>query len=81
MADTKIGDITHFFDKIGVAVVELLADLKNGDKIKITGSNEFEQTVESMQVDHDQVENASKGDTVGLKLENPAKSGDEIYKV
>ncbi len=81
MADTKIGQITHFFDKISVAVIELLADLSVGDKIKITGSNEFEQTVSSMQVDHDQIEKANKGDTVGLKLDSPAKSGDEIYKI
>ena len=81
MADTKIGQITHFFDKISVAVIELLADLSVGDKIKITGSNEFEQTVSSMQVEHDQIEKASKGDTVGLKLDSPAKSGDEIYKI
>jgi len=81
MAETKVGEITHFFDKIGVAVVELLTGLKNGDRIKITGSSEFEQTVESMQMDHEQIESAQKGDTVGLKLNDPAKSGDEIYKI
>lgn len=81
MAETKVGEITHFFDKIGVAVVELLTGLSNGDKIKITGSNEFEQTIESMQVDHEQVESAKKGDTIGLKLDSPAKSGDEIHKI
>ena len=81
MADTKVGEITHFFDKISVAVVDLLADLSVNDKIKITGSNGFEQTVESMQVDHEQIEKAKKGDTVGLKLDNPAKAGDEIYKI
>ena len=81
MAEIKVGEITHFFDKIGVAVVELLAGLSEGDKIKITGSNESEQTVESMQMDHEPVKSAKKGDTVGLKLDNPAKAGDEIHKI
>ncbi len=81
MTETKVGEVTHFFDKIGVAVVDLLASLNSEDKIKVTGSNEFEQTVESMQMDHEQIKSAKKGDTVGLKLDSPVKSGDEIYKI
>ena len=81
MTETKVGEVTHFFDKIGVAVVKLLTNLSCGDKIKLIGSNEFEQTVGSMQMDHEQIEHAKKGDTIGLKLDDLAKSGDEVYKI
>lgn len=80
MADTKAGTITHYFDRIGVAVVDVLATLKVGDKIKITGhDHEFEQTVGSMQVEHANVDKAGKGDQVGMKVDQPVKEGDEVF--
>jgi len=82
MADTLVGKITHYFDKIGVAVVEVLAPIKVGDKIKISGhGNEFTQEVTSMQVEHQQVQEATKGQAVGMKVDQPAKEGDEVYKI
>lgn len=83
MADFKIGKVTHFYDKIGVAVVELNAGLAVGDKIKFVrgGEDIFEQTVESMQVEHEKIDSAKKGDVVGLKVEKEAKEGAEVYKV
>lgn len=82
MADVKVGKITHYFDKIGVAVVELCDILKVGETIKISGhGTEFNQTVSSMQVEHQQVEEAKKGDTIGMKIDQPMKEGAEVYKV
>jgi len=82
MADTLVGKITHYFDKIGVAVVEVLAPIKVGDQIKISGhGKEFTQEVTSMQIEHQQVEEAQKGQTVGMKVDQPVKEGDEVYKV
>lgn len=81
MADTKAGNITHYYDKIGVAVVDILAPIKVGDKIKITGSNEFEQEVTSMQIEHENIEKTKKGDKIGLKLNQPVKENDEIFKI
>jgi translation elongation factor EF-1alpha len=82
MTETKVGTITHYYDKIGVAVVEVLAPLKVGDKIKISGHDkEFEQVISSMQVEHQNIEQAKKGDAVGMKVEQPVKEGDEVYKV
>lgn len=81
MADTKVGEITHYYDRIGVAVVKVLAPIKVGDRIKIvSGDQEFEQDLTSMQIEHENVEKAKKGDDVGLKLDQPVKKG-EIYKV
>lgn len=82
MADFKVGRITHYYDKISVAVVEVLGTMAVGDKIKITDHDkEFEQVIESMQVEHEKVETAKKGETIGLKVDQPVKKGDEIFKV
>lgn len=82
MADTKIGKISHYYDKIGVAVVELDKNLSVGDSIKIMGhGNEFTQTVESMQLDHKAIQKAGKGQGVGMKVSQAVKEGAEVYKV
>lgn len=82
MADKKVGSISHYFDKIGVAVVDVTATLKAGDRIKIVGHDqEFEQDVDSMQVEHENVDQAKKGEGVGMKVEQPVKKGDEVFKV
>lgn len=82
MSDVKVGKISHFYDKISVAVVEVLAPIKVGDKIKITGhDNDFEMTIGSMQVEHEQLKQAKKGQAIGLKVEQPVKPGDEVFKV
>lgn len=81
MADTKVGNVAHFFDKISVAVIDVLAPIKVGDRIKITGHEEFEQEVTSMQIEHENVQTAKKGEAVGLKINQPVKKGDEVFKV
>lgn len=79
----KVGKVTHYYDKISVAVVELTADLAVGDRIKFTrgGEDIFEQTVESIQVEHNKIDSAKKGDTIGLKVDQPVKEGAEIFKL
>ena len=76
-----IGKVTHFFDKIGVAIVKLEAALKVGEKIKFEGHGaSFEQSVDSMQMEHEQVKEAKKGDEVGMKVSQPVKAGDLVFK-
>lgn len=77
-----VGKITHYFGKISVAVVEVSKEIKVGDKIHIKGNTtDFEQEVGSMQVEHQNVEKAKKGDIVGLKVKEKVREGDEVYKV
>jgi hypothetical protein len=81
MADQKVGTISHYFDKIGVAVVDALATIKVGDKLKFKGHDqEFEQEVSSMQVEHENVDSIKKGDSAGLKVDQPVKKGNEVFK-
>lgn len=79
----KVGKVTHYFDKIGVAIVELDTNLAVGDKIKFVrgGEDVFEQTVESIQIEHEKKESAKKGDVIGLKTEKEIKEGAEVYKI
>ena len=82
MANVKVGKISHFYDKISVAVVEVLAPIKIGDRIKITGhNNDFEMTIDSMQIEHEQLKQAKKGQEIGLKVDQPVKPSDEVFKI
>lgn len=77
-----IGKVTHFFDKISVAVVELTGELKVGDTIEIeTSEGPFQQKVDSMQIEHNSVETAKEGDAIGLKVDNPVREGNKVSKV
>ncbi len=77
-----IGKITHYFGKIGVGVIELTnGSLKVGDTVKIKGGDrEFEQTVNSMQIDRNDVQSAEAGQAVGIKIDQLAKEDDLVYK-
>lgn len=79
----KVGKVTHYYDKIGVAIVELDGTLAVGDKIKFVrgGEDLFEQTVESIQIEHEKKDSAGKGDVVGLKVNEPVKEQAEVYKL
>jgi len=77
----EIGTISNYYEKIGVASVKLSSNLSIGDKIKIKGSNvEFEQLVESMQLNHEPIKKAKKGDEVGIKMNQPVKDGFKVLK-
>ena len=77
----EIGHVSHFFSKINVAVLELTLPLAVGDQILVKGpSTDFEQTVESIQIDRKDLPRAEGGQSVGLKLAQPAKEKDVVYK-
>jgi hypothetical protein len=77
----QVGRITHFFSKIRVAVVELTAPLVVGDYILVKGpSTDFEQVVESMQIEHKNIPRAEAGQSIGLKTTEHAREKDIVYK-
>jgi len=80
--EKEIGKITHWYDKISVAVIKLTNVLKKGDRIKIKkGAEEIEELVNSLQIDRTDVEKGKKGDEVAVKLSKKAKEGSIVYKV
>ncbi|MCW4042151.1 MAG: translation elongation factor-like protein [Candidatus Bathyarchaeota archaeon] len=78
---SEIGTIAHFYSKIEVSVIDLTAPLKVGDTIVIKGSTtDLEQMVDSMQVEHQDIEAAESGQSVGLKAKGKVREGDTVYK-
>lgn len=77
-----IGKVTHYYSNVGVAVVELEDDLHEGDNISIEGATtNIQQNVESMQLEHEKIKSAKKGDAVGLKVAERVRPGDKCYLV
>jgi putative protease len=77
----EVGRITHFFSKINVAVVELKAPLKVGDTIVVKGpTTDFQQVVDSMQIEHQNVQSALAGQSIGLKVVQRARETDVVFK-
>ncbi len=83
MAEAPIGTVTHYYGKIGVAVVKLnKGSLSVGDEIRIAGrSTDFNQKIGSMQIEHEDIQAAKAGQEFGLKADQEVKEGDSIYKV
>ncbi len=82
MERQAIGQVTHYYSKIGVAILQLDAPLSVGDLLAIVGSTtDLEQEVKSMQVEHQNIEQAVAGDLVGLKVKDKVREGDTVYKL
>ncbi len=82
MPEVEIGKVSDFFAKPVVAGIGLTATLKVGDRIHIKGhTTDIELTVDSMQIDNVNVEQAKAGDNIGFKVSDRVRRGDTIYKV
>ena len=82
MPEVEIGKVSAFFAHPVVAGIQLTAPLKQGDKIHIVGhTTNIEMTVDSMQIDNVVVQQAKKGDAIGLKVKDRVRQGDTVYKV
>jgi translation elongation factor EF-1alpha len=82
MAEQEIGVVSHYFDKIEVAAIRLTkGSLEVGDTIRVRGrANDFEQMVASMQIEHASVSKAVRGDEIGVKISQPVREHDKVYK-
>lgn len=83
MEEKEIGVVSDYFAKIGVVAVEITqGELSIGDTIHFSGhTTDFTQVVESMQIEHEQVEKAKAGDSVGIKVKERVRKHDKVYKV
>jgi putative protease len=78
----EIGAVAHYFSRISVGVIELTDRISVGDKIQIMGSTtNFEQTVDSMQIEHEDVTTAGPGQSIGLKVKERVREADRVYKI
>jgi putative protease len=83
MGEQRVGTVTHYFGKPQVAIVEITAgELRVGDDIRIAGhSSDFTQRVASMELEHEPVESAAVGQSVGIKVSERAREHDAVYRV
>lgn len=79
----EVGEILHFFDHLSVAVIKATKDaIKVGDNLRIKGATtDFEQTVESLQIDHAEVKGIKKSEEAGMKVNEKVREGDIVYKL
>jgi len=76
-----IGEVTHFYGNIKVAVVKFKKDIYVGTEIEIKGATtDFKQKIESMQYEHDAVKIAKKGMSVGMKVSKRVREGDLVFE-
>ncbi len=83
MTEKKIGTVTHYYQHIRVAGVSITdGELHEGDIIHVKGhTSDFEQKVRSMQIDHEVINTARRGDQIGLSVIEQAREHDTIYMV
>lgn len=76
----QVGTVTHYYDKIGVAIIKAAKAIKTGDKLRF-GEEEkgFIQTADSMQFDHKPIDQAKKGEEVGIKVDQKVKQGTPVF--
>ena len=76
-----IGTVSHYYNKIGVAIIDLCNNLSIGDKIKIVGGEkEIVQDVDSMEFEYKSITKASKGDSIGIKVGEKVREGYKVYR-
>lgn len=82
VAEKLVGRVSHYYNRIGVAVIEVTDTIKVGDTIRIKGGiRDFEQTIDSMEIEHQKVEVATKGQSIGLQVVEKVRETDLVYKV
>ncbi|MFW9769083.1 MAG: translation elongation factor-like protein [Candidatus Thorarchaeota archaeon] len=80
MGETRVGIVSRYFHKIGVAAIVLEDELKVGNKIRIEGSTtNFEMEIRSMQIDRANIDSGSKGQEIAIKVPDRVREKDIVY--
>ena len=77
----EVGKVAHFFSRINVAVIDVMDTISVGDTIFIKGpTTDIEQTIDSMEIEHAKVEQATAGQSIGMKVNGRVRENDTVYK-
>lgn len=80
--EVRVGEVTHFYNRLSVAVLDLSGELQVGDVIHIAGyTTDLSQRVESMEIEHRKVQSVGPGADVALEVAGRVRVGDVVYKV
>lgn len=78
----EVGRVSHFFNRINVAVIELEDTIEVGDQIFIKGpTTDIKQTIDSMEIEHEKIKQATAGHSVGMKVKGRVRENDVVYKI
>jgi len=81
MPEVPIGEVTHYFSRVGVAVLNIQAPLRTGDWIRVRGhTTDLRQRIDSMEIEHQKIEEARPGDGVAIKVSDRVRIGDSVYR-
>ncbi len=79
--EKPIGHVTHYYPKIGVAIIKLSTSVSIGDQLHFKGkATDFSEELTSLQIEHESVSSAKKGVSVGVKVSQAAREGDEVFR-
>ena len=82
MSGILVGEVNHYYNHIGVAVIDLVDTLQVGDQVHFFGrSTDFRQEVRSMQIEHEPISEAGKGQEIAMKVERRVRNHDKVYKL
>ena len=82
MSGKLIGEVNHFYNRIGVVVIDLSDSLQVGDQVHFFGrSTDFRQMVQSMQIEHQSISEAGKGQEIAMRVERRVRNHDKVYKL
>ncbi len=80
--EEKIGEVTHYFGKIDVAVLKINKGIKLGEKLHFVGTHtDFSQEIKSLQIEHEAVSEAEAGSEVAIKIKDRVRNGDTVYRL
>lgn len=81
MVEKRVGKVTHYYTKLGVAAIELEEPLHKGERVHIVGhTTDTEQPIDSMELEHHQVEEGKPGENIAIKVDEHVREHDEVYK-
>ena len=82
MSGKQVGEVNHFYNRIGVAVIDLVDSLQVGDQVHFFGrSTDFNQEIASMQIEHESITEAGKGQEVAIKVERRVRNRDKVFRI
>ena len=82
MTEELVGRVTHYFPNIAVAAATLSGELKVGDRVRVKGhTTDFTEAIESLQIEHQNVDRAGPGDNVAFKVSEKARPGDQLLRL
>lgn len=82
LAVMPVAEVTHYFPHVNAAVLKIkTGEIRVGDELMFKGhTTDFKQKVTSMQIDHQPVPLARKGDDFGVEVKSRVRAGDLVYK-